>query len=55
MRRLLKIFKRASETPKKDGIAFSRVDYYNNLEDNPKLTEYNLYSIGMQSNQEQYQ
>jgi len=39
----------------KDGICFTRIDYYNDQLGEPKLTEYNLYSVGMQSNMEQYQ
>ena len=33
IRRLLKIYKKSVENEKKDGITFSRIDYYNNLND----------------------
>lgn len=52
---MFKIYKKSLANPKKDGIAFSRGDYYNDLQGNPKMTEYNLFSIGMQSNQEKFQ
>jgi len=55
VKRLFRIFKKSLIKPKRDGIAFSRGDYYNDMNGDPKMTEYNLYSIGMQSNQEQFQ
>lgn len=55
VRRLLNIYIKSINTNKKDGIAFTRCDYYNDLDGLPKLTEYNIMSVGMQSHQEKYQ
>lgn len=49
------IYDKTEGSNKHDGITFTRCDYYNDLTDNPKMTEYNLFSIGMQSNQEMFQ
>lgn len=54
VKRLMHIYEKTTERIK-DGLNFSRCDYYNNLEEEPKLTEYNLMSIGMQSHQEMFQ
>jgi hypothetical protein len=52
---LLAILKKKLKRPQKDGIVYVRCDYYNDLKGIPKLTEYNLMSVGMQSNIEQFQ
>jgi hypothetical protein len=49
VKRYFIIFKKLRERAKNEGIAFSRCDYYYNLNNEPKLTEYNLMSVGMQS------
>jgi hypothetical protein len=52
--KMFNIFNKKSNKTK-DGICFTRIDYYNDQDGQPKLTEYNLFSVGMQSNMEQYQ
>lgn len=49
------IYDKTEGIEKPDGITFTRCDYYDDLDDNPKMTEYNLFSLGMQSNQEMFQ
>ena len=51
----LSIYEKTEGRKRKDGIVFSRTDYYNDCEGIPKMTEYNLMSLGMQSNQEMFQ
>ena len=55
IKHFLDIYDRTEGRGKTDGLAFTRCDYYNDLAGNPKLTEYNLFSLGMQSNQEMFQ
>ena len=49
------IYKKLKEIKKNDGIVFTRCDYYFNLQNEPKLTEYNIMSVGMQSHMENFQ
>jgi hypothetical protein len=55
IRRLLHIFKKKGGKADQRGITFARSDYYRDLSGEPKVTEYNLMSVGMQSNMEQFQ
>jgi succinyl-CoA synthetase beta subunit len=52
---VLEIVKKREENALMEGVCLNRIDYYNNEEGEPKLTEYNLQCVGMMSNMERFQ
>lgn len=52
---MFNIFLKRGKDSLTNGVCLDRIDYYNDEEGQPKLTEYNLQCVGMMSHMERFQ